>query len=694
MQLASEEPSFVRARVANACDTCKQRKVKCDGKLPCAYCKRRHLAYACHFSPSVSRRAARQSLPSSPASTTTRSAAVLGASTPAAVHAPNGNVGYASQDHASEEDEADVPREARLVRDAQGKLIFIGDCAPLSLFQTVRHIVTTRVDPNAFAPQTSHISMLENVTSDQASLVDGRAPVIDPASIQRLVSVFIAVTSGLLDLFETARLSDQIVAWSSQDDRSDALSAVYYLILAVGAQSIDEEAAARYFQYGKGLAMSSLGGNLSIGTAHAFTLMTMHMLRSCQINGAFLFFGIAVRAAYSIGVHRTEVNARFGAEAHAQRDHLWKSLRVLDLFLSISMGRPPATSDADCTVPYHDFEGSGIERVDFINASAQILLIAEGVVLQVYSRRKITLQMTDGISHQLRAWSDTWLSRLQQHVTEPSGSRPADTIGACQILSSYYYTVMLVSRPFLMYELCQRLPEQSANTTNRQPGNGSLGRSRLANACIDAACLMIEMALNLVERGMLDRRMPLIASWLFASSLVAGVGLLGGFGRALERYARMSITALDHFAEKDAHATQYSLIAESLLNSGLEYLDRREIEERRQITQNSSQLFGLLPKVNAPQQPPPNAAVVNPELNPDQRNNNTAMAADSASQWLAAPFGDTDPSIFSLSGSIMSPSSAVPTHPDSHDQSDDIFRALNLFPLLDGNGHIDLAHYL
>jgi hypothetical protein len=29
-----------------------------------------------------------------------------------------------------------------------------------------------------------------------------------------------------------------------------------------------------------------------------------------------------------------------------------------------------------------------------------------------------------------------------------------------------------------------------------------------------------------------------------------------------------------------------------------------------------------------------------------------------------------------------------------HDGTDQVFGAINLFPLLDGNGHIDLAHLL
>lgn len=73
-----------------------------------------------------------------------------------------------------------------------------------------------------------------------------------------------------------------------------------------------------------------------------------------------------------------------------------------------------------------------------------------------------------------------------------------------------------------------------------------------------------------------------------------GVGLLGRFGRILEKSSRLSIQGLDHFSKTDAHATQYSLIAQSLLTTALEHFERQEFEERRRA-ENSSQLFGLMP---------------------------------------------------------------------------------------------------
>lgn len=411
-------------------------------------------------------------------------------------------------------DEAEVPREARLLCDAQGKLIFIGDCAPLSFFQTVRQLVTSRVDPNAFAPQTSRYSVLENAISKSSS-TSGHAspPKVVVEDIADTIAAYRCVTSGMADLFASeARLLDSISLWASNDMAShrgdDVSSVVYYLVLAIGTQQRDEELAQHYFEYARDQALASLNGSLGIETVQAFILVTVYMLCACQINGAFLFFGIAVRAAYSIGLHRTEVNSRFGHETHRHRDRLWKSLRIVDLFLSTSMGRPPCTSDVDCTVPYRQVDAEGHEVFDVLNASVQIFLILEGIVLEVYSRRKISFQLTEGISRQLRDFSVRWLHHLKRVVSDPSGENPHEANGACQVLASYYYAVMLVSRPFLMYELYRRLSPEPTTIYGRA-GLVS-GKSKLADACIDAASMMVDQISDLIDKGIVSGRRPIL----------------------------------------------------------------------------------------------------------------------------------------------------------------------------------------
>lgn len=418
---------------------------------------------------------------------------------------------HQSQEPSVAEDETEVQREARLLCDAHGKLTFIGDCAPLSFFQSVRRLVTNRIGQNAFAPQTSRFSVLENAPArhTKRSLRDPRIPEVHPADVTLAVSTYLSTTASLVDLFDNSKLLDDLIIWANLERKPDNVATIiHFLVLAIGLQADNDALSQQYFEYARDLAYTDLSDSLGVETVQAFILVTIYMLCSCQINGAFLFFGIAARAAYSIGLHRTEVNARFGLEIHRQRDRLWKSLRVLDLFLSSSMGRPPSTSDVDCTVPYRAVDADGNEVFDLLNASVQILVILECIILEIYSRKKISMRLTEGISLQLREWSGRWLSVLKDMIVQPAGRNEAQVTGACQVLSSYYYAVMLVSRPFLMYELFQRLTDGSS-ASNSRPTMAS-GRSKLADACIDAASLMVDPVLDLIERGILRGKAPLL----------------------------------------------------------------------------------------------------------------------------------------------------------------------------------------
>ncbi|KAM0438476.1 hypothetical protein ACHAPT_001225 [Fusarium lateritium] len=707
MDVAEPEPGrYIRSRIANACDGCKARKVKCDGKLPCSYCARRQKPHACHYSPQRRRRHGQSlaSLTSPPASerdARAHSTRNTSPSTPVDADLTRPIPAQPQQQGMDAEDETEVPREARLVCDAQGKLIFVGDCAPLSFFQSVRQLVTTRVGQNAFAPQTSRYSVLENAPAHQSRRVpgDNRLPSINPDDIPSAVSTYLSVATGLVDLFDNRRLLEDLMLWANLDQKpDDSTTVVNLLVLAIGRQMDNEELAQDYFEYARDKAYANLSGNLSVTTIQIFTLITLYMLCSCQINGAFLFFGIAVRAAYSVGIHRTEVNARFGPDIHRQRDRLWKSLRVVDLFLSTSMGRPPATSDVDCTVPYQNPNEGADQAPDLLNASVQIFLVLEGVVTEIYSRRKISLQLTEGISLQLRDWSSRWLKQLKDIIGNPEAQDRAQASGACQVLSTYYYAVMLVSRPFLMYELCRRLSDTAVSSTGRSALTS--GKSKLADACIDAASLMVDPILDLIQRGVLVGHVPVLVSWLFAGSLVLGIGLLGGFGRILEKYTRMSIHALDHCSKHDTHARQYSLIAQSLLTTALEYLEKRELAERQRRTENSSQLFGLIPSEAGTDSTSP--AVTRDPSHPVASPGSNSRPRDSLDRSFlqhnglqgvgSPPFGDLDSAFLGLSESMLQ--TPDPSYWGGPMMEGDSGSALNLFALLDAGGGIDLTHHL
>lgn len=193
-----------------------------------------------------------------------------------------------------------------------------------------------------------------------------------------------------------------------------------------------------------------------------------------------------------------------------------------------------------------------------------------------------------------------------------------------------------------------------------------------------------------------------------------GAGLLGSFGRILEKYARMSMAALDHFAKIDAHAAQYAMISKSLLSTAVEYLEKKEVQERLQRTESSAQLFGLIPHgareadslMSTRKSPELGRKSVTSPLRTSIKGGDTVESdafSDTNNHPTHGSFGMGSPFFSDLDPAFLTMSNTLPRTPDLSlmnsvfDGNESSFGGLNLFPLLDtgeGGGHIDLAHYL
>ena len=146
-------------------------------------------------------------------------------------------------------------------------------------------------------------------------------------------------TCGILEIFDRDQLVEDLIIWSSAGypDGESLQSAVYYLVFAIGGHALEDSPidAKLFFHKGRQIALTGLAENLSIATVQAFLLVTMYMTCACERNGAFIYsrtlvdssrgfhvadlLALAVRAAYSLGLHRTQVNVAFGPVEHSLR---------------------------------------------------------------------------------------------------------------------------------------------------------------------------------------------------------------------------------------------------------------------------------------------------------------------------------------------------------------------------------------
>lgn len=277
-------------RVAAACDLCRKRKVKCDGEQPCSYCNRKNRASTCSFSVSTARGQVHSAshTPANHENAQDRPSPPRRRSHNDLVQTQISLSPTASRDD-HQEDTA-VPLEGRILRDAQGKTIFIGDCAPVSFLQTIRHLITSEVDPDGVSVQATRDSIIE--AARPGSLHVQPCPPVNPHQIEMLIEEYMAATSGLVDLFRHDDLTREIRGWAVglEQPSDDPAAAVFYLVLAIGAQERSESKAEAWSEHARNCLTRHMCSSMNVSIVQGYTLLAIYMLRAFQPNGAYLYF--------------------------------------------------------------------------------------------------------------------------------------------------------------------------------------------------------------------------------------------------------------------------------------------------------------------------------------------------------------------------------------------------------------------
>ncbi|KAG5747611.1 hypothetical protein H9Q70_009722 [Fusarium xylarioides] len=244
----------MRRRCAAACESCKRRKERCDGNLPCRRCAIRQIASECRYS-----------TPKRRASVSSRqSASVDPGDQPEPLTDLLLNYSAVAQDQQLHETAsqlgdsfldvgASFPDTYRLAENDQQGAVYFGDAANESFLQQIRQLVARTLGPCPFVEQP--IQYHTNHDPSCPVPVSEPPPKPGPSHAQQLVSWGMQATNHLLGALDEAEVQAQIDEWLQQDDDAASLSsAICYLILANGALTCpeDEDATAEaYYSYAR-----------------------------------------------------------------------------------------------------------------------------------------------------------------------------------------------------------------------------------------------------------------------------------------------------------------------------------------------------------------------------------------------------------------------------------------------------------
>ncbi|OJI85072.1 hypothetical protein ASPTUDRAFT_120061 [Aspergillus tubingensis CBS 134.48] len=498
------------------------------------------------------------------------------------------------------------PRMLRNLRGERGNIaltanplpaVYVGKAASLSFLQLVRDTVSRYIGPSQFSHNVKSEDMLETETPH------GTPPTLesslDSYQLLQYYQTYSSATSGFIYVLSSAEameVLDALIEPSTHPDRTEM--AVAGMIIAIGAQAskrtVSTEQAERYFfSRAQRSAFEGMLENPSLTLIRLFLLMSFYMLGACRRNAAFMYVGVAVRAAVALGLHLTELADAVPSPEQHQRARVWMSVYNLDLLVSSILGRPAATAalrseTEDGPIRYALLEGH--MSIGLV-ASYGVSRILEDIISSMYSKDGASAELADSLLAKLKQWSD----ELPGPLVEPPNldfDEPAartHIINNLHVACIYHFAVITATRPFLVSVLgvrLARLHNDSTDGTSSDLLHEDAAHSNLATACIDSALYMIQTCSEVHRSGLMLGNMCILKAFVFAAALVLGFSM---FSRkeaepSHEQAYREALEILRVLSEQSAQAGHYYEILSCLGNA--------VAEQRRRLVQHSRQTKG------------------------------------------------------------------------------------------------------
>ena len=259
----------------------------------------------------------------------------------------------------------------------------------------------------------------------------------------------------------------------------------------------------------------------------ALMLMTVYMLTRSKESTAYAYCGMAIRSAYSLGLHREETLVIFSPQEQKERRKVWRSLFVLDRLLAVSLGRPVAIAEEESSsdiLRNHDFSVTNERRPQRpdvcaagLEAAVRSCHVMGNVLRLVYTRRRISIKLAQILTDECKKWSQNLPANLHWRQASSKDKRQATAILHANII--YCQAVVLLTRPFFLYLLSIQVQRSRMNNNIPFPRRKAK-MEKFSDACVIAATHNIALCQNAYEGGYLPRLNAFPTYSIFSSGLV------------------------------------------------------------------------------------------------------------------------------------------------------------------------------
>ncbi|KAJ5374859.1 hypothetical protein N7517_006865 [Penicillium concentricum] len=264
----------------------------------------------------------------------------------------------------------------------------------------------------------------------------------------------------------------------------------------------------------------------SLDSVKAMILLATAMQSHGFSNAAYLYSGLAVQIACSMGLHCDKYCISYGGveKEHARRT--WWALFMFDQDLSLRLGRPSAIEDssnpplpserASRTHLYHFFShptclltyilqilpSGPYSPPSYLASYVTLCKLARNVRSELYKSptllgQQLKMKIVDGVMTALQDWADT----LPPHLNFSAPAAPFFRRPIAALHLKYHSIQLLICRPFLFYSLLCR---------KQSPGSAKLqGAEKFSAICLDSSERMLGILQTMVADGLHSRQIAL-----------------------------------------------------------------------------------------------------------------------------------------------------------------------------------------
>ncbi|KAL8827748.1 MAG: hypothetical protein Q9191_003000 [Dirinaria sp. TL-2023a] len=473
-----------QSRIAQACDRCRSKKIRCDGITPCCtQCA--NVGFECKTSDKLSRRAfprgytesleervrslegevkeLKDLLDEKDEKIDILSRVRLGSRRPSSTlsSSPVTDVKPIIEVQEPEEDTFRVQQSPSLLDAENADSSYFMDAFKLKVQESGKPCADFKTQTFFTRDTKSGRSPNESPRRPPVQKVPPRL------AADQLVNIFFQEWAPLFPVLHRPTFLELYTNYVGHADavRDQHSLAQLHLVFGIAASSAEwNKQNAGPFESQWQAALDSILSAQTLATLQCLVLAQMYCIAKSDYSMLLHYKGMAISLSHRLGLHQSQKRFSLGALTVETRKRVFWSLYTLDCFSAALLGLPKLLNDSDIHAEYPaDVDDENVSERGFqstlpgestrlSNALAlfRISRILSKVLVEIYpaaSSHDLSLQKIGGLSDELDSWQNGLPSHLRLQFVQ--GKPSANIVGSRSLLLSlaYYYVRTLIHRP-------------------------------------------------------------------------------------------------------------------------------------------------------------------------------------------------------------------------------------------------------